>query len=251
MKLTSKSRWKYNKIPSLKQINESWNINEWIRIANSLLPSTKQDYIELGCAPGTFTAALTRNKPWLISGIDYSVDSELFLDTLKLVGKQACLHKGDLLETPIINQYDIVASYGLVEHFRGHSFGQIMSIHDNYLRNGGYVVISVPNFTGFPYLFHFLFDLPDLDRHNIDAMHPDSISGWLLDKKYNIIYKEYVGVMRLWGNSSWVHSRLLGKSVAGLAVLLSKMAILLGFIGISLRGRAWSPYLLVIAQKTQ
>lgn len=222
-----------------------------MRTAARILPNAKLDYIELGCAPGLFTAALAKDKPWSISGIDYSHDSELFIKTIKLIGKDAILYQEDLFHFPVPRKYDIVASYGLVEHFRGASFEEIMLLHDAYANDNGYIVIAVPNFTGIPYVFHYIFDRPDLDNHNMDAMQPGAIEGWLRDKGYSIIFGDYVGVMRLWGNSGFSYSKILAKLVAGLAVGLSKLAQLLSLLGINLSGRTWSPYLLVIAQKSQ
>jgi hypothetical protein len=53
----------------------------------------------------------------------------------------------------------------------------------------------------------------------------------------------------LWGNSGFLKYRLVGKVVAGLAVGLSKVALLLDKLGFKLRGRTWSPALLFIARK--
>ena len=222
-----------------------------MRTAARILPNAKLDYIELGCAPGLFTAALAKDKPWSISGIDYSRDSELFIKTIKLIGKDATLYKQDLFDFQLPHKYDIVASYGLVEHFRGGSFEEVMHIHDACLKDSGHIVIAVPNFTGVPYIFHYIFDRPDLDKHNVDVMQPGVIENWLRDKGYSVIFGDYVGVMRLWGNSGFVNSKVLSKLVAGLAVALSKLAQLLSVLGFKLSGRSWSPYLLVIAQKSE
>lgn len=249
MKLTSKSRWVYSIKPSIHHINTVLSRDEWVHRAAEILPSEKLDYLELGCAPGFYTAALAKEKPWTISGIDYSDDANLFIETISLIGKHATLYREDLFGYQIPAKFDIVASFGLVEHFRGASFETIMHLHNAYARADGYVVIAVPNFTGFPYIFHYLFDLPDLDNHNVDVMHPDTIASWLRDNGYSVLFSDYVGIMRLWGNSSFTDSRYLAKFVAGIAVGLSYVAQLLSFVGIKLVGRAWSPYLLIIARK--
>ena len=61
-------------------------------------------------------------------------------------------------------------------------------------------MINVPIFTGFQYLWHYVLDRPDLDNHkSIDAPQHFEIFGEL---GYGPLFLDYVGVMRLWGNSS-------------------------------------------------
>jgi hypothetical protein len=251
MKLTDKSRWHYSFAPSLKHIYDVLARDAWVGTVARILPDTKLDYIELGCAPGLFTAAIVKDKPWSVTGIDYSPDTKLFAKVIDLVGKDAIVYQEDLFEFGPPGKYDVVASYGLVEHFRGKSFEEVMSLHDIYAKANGYIVIAVPNFTGFPYVFHYIFDRPDLDRHNIDIMQPGTISGWLRDKGYEVIFDDYVGVLRLWGNSGFTYNKILAKLVAAFAVILSRLVNLLSAFGIRLTGRSWSPYLLVIAQKPE
>jgi SAM-dependent methyltransferase len=250
MRLTSKVNWTYSNNISLKFIQTVWKQEEWIRIANQILPSSGIKYLELGCAPGTMTAALSTNKNWEITGIDYSNDAQQFVKTLSRVGKNSRLYNEDLFDFHINEKFDIVASFGLVEHFRGSSFDEIMSIHDRYVAEEGYCIVVVPNFTGIPYLFHFLFDRPSLDDHNIDAMHPNTIVQYFEQLNYKILFSSYVGIMNLWGNSGFANSRVLSKLVTGLAVLLNKFSHVLSLFGMKLQGRAWSPFLMVIARKS-
>jgi SAM-dependent methyltransferase len=249
MRLTTKTDWQYKDFPDLRSIQDAWKRDEWIRIANKILPSSSVRYLELGCAPGTFTAALSKDKDWLITGIDFSDDSNKFISTLFCVQKTGRFFHADIFNFSMGEVFDIVASFGLVEHFRGSSFDQLMDIHDRYVAPGGYCVVVVPNFTGVPYFFHFVFDRPSLDNHNIDAMHPDTIAEFFRQRGYEIVFHKYVGILRLWGNSGFLNSRILAKTVAGLAVSLSKLASLMSLLGIHLRGRSWSPYLMVIARK--
>lgn len=249
MRLTDKSRWEYDKShATIKNLNSIKNRDEWLKIVDGFLPNSEIDYLELGCAPGQYTAILSENKPWKVSGIDYSDDSELFLETLSLVGKDAKLYKLDMFYEKIDKLFDVVISIGLVEHFRGELLDNTFKLHDSYIKKGGYVVIQMPNFTGFQYFWHYLFDRADLDNHNIDVMQPSSLK-WFQDNGYEVLFNDYVGVMRLWGNSSWNRIRIIGKSIAALGIFISKVALVLDSLGIKLRGRTWSPGILFIAQK--
>ena len=247
--LTDKSRWRYSQGSStLSDIEEIKSRDEWLSVAKSFLPNGDLDYIELGCAPGQYTAAISDEMEWRVSGIDYSDDADLFLDTMALFNKESRLYQIDMFEEKIIEKFDIVTSFGLIEHFRGSKLDAVLALHDEYLRRGGYLVICVTNFTGVQYLWHYVFDRPDLDRHNIDVMQP-AIFTWYRDMGYEVLFNDYVGVVRLWGNSGWLRWRFIGKAVAGLAVFTSKLALLLDKLGITLRGRTWSPALLFVAKK--
>lgn len=251
MKLTTKERWRYTKLSTTRSnIDNIKRRDEWLAIVKQFLPQKELEYLELGCAPGQYTAALAEGTLWKISGIDYSDDAELFRDSLAIVGKEATLYHMDMFEKRLDVQFDVVTSIGLVEHFRATMLDEVFELHDTYLRPGGYVVIMVPNFTGFNYLWHYIFDMPDLDRHNIDVMQP-VVFNWFRDRGYRVVFNDYVGVMRLWGNSGWTRYWLVGKVVAGMAVGLSKLALLLDKVGIRFSGRTWSPTLLFIGQKNQ
>lgn len=249
LKLTTRDRWRYSKHAATKQnIEAIKRREEWLGILKKTLPRGDLEYLELGCAPGQYTAALAESTDWKVTGIDYSEDAHLFKDTLATVGKDATLHQMDMFESRLDAQFDIVASVGLVEHFRASMLDDVFRLHDHYARDGGLVVIMVPNFTGFNYLWHYVFDRPDLDRHNVDVMQP-AVFDWFTAKGYEVVFNDYVGVMRLWGNSGWTRYRLVSKAVAATAVALSKIAIAIDKIGIRLRGRTWSPALLFIAKK--
>ena len=250
MKLTDQSHWRYDiSHATKKNLKNIRRRDEWLQVVEKFIPNDPLDYLELGCAPGQYSAVLSEGKEWRVSGIDYSEDADLFIETLGLVNKKAELFKMDMFSERIDRSFDIVISIGLVEHFRGEMLDDVFKLHDSYVKPGGFVVIQMPNFTGFQYFWHYLFDRPDLDNHNIDVMQPQSLQ-WFADHGYEVLFNDYVGVLRLWGNSSWTHIRFLGKAVAALGILFSKIAIVFDRLGIKLRGRTWSPGLLIIAKKT-
>jgi len=249
MRLTEKSRWTYRGPPLSRQGAETIIAREeWVPIVRQLLPDRPMEMIELGCAPGYLSAAVMLDKPWKPFGVDYSDDAELYVATLRGLGMEPTLYKADLFDRNIDRTFDAVCSYGLIEHFRGRSLDELLELHDHYLRPSGYLVILVPNFTGFQYFWHYLFDRPDLDNHNIDVMQPSTFS-WFEERGYRTLFKQYVGTLRLWGNSGWTGTWLTGKAAAGLAKLVSAVARAGARIGLRLHGRTFSPYLLFVAQK--
>jgi hypothetical protein len=252
MKLTDKTRWRYDRKNWVgrHQIDAIKKRDEWLETLYRLLPrNDKKNYLEIGASPGIYTASLVEKTPWSITGIDYSDDADLFLANLDLVGKKASLIKADIFDLNIDEKFDIVCSFGLIEHFRGETLDKVFQIHDSFATKGSFVVIQMPNFTGINYFWHYLFDRPDLDNHNIDAMQPSSLR-WFENNGYEVIYNDYIGVLRLWGNSGWLNYKVLGKAVAGTAVFISFVVRFFDRLGFKFfRGRTWSPALLFVAKK--
>lgn len=248
MRLTEKSRWRYSKDhASLKNLKTIREREEWLQVIEDIILENHLEYIELGCAPGQYSAALCQNNNWKISGIDYSEDADLFLETMNLINREATLYRIDMFEEKVSRKFDVVASYGLVEHFRGKTLDDLFQLHNLYVKSGGYVVIEMPNFTGFQYFWHYLFDRPDLDNHNVDIMQPNSLN-WFEKNGFKVLYNDYVGVMRLWGNSSF-KNKYSKKFIIAFSLILNSVASLLDKIGIKFRGRTWSPSLIMIAKK--
>lgn len=249
MRLTDKTRWRYAAPPLGREGAEAIiRRDEWLATVRSLLPKRPLDLLELGCAPGNYSAAVMLDRPYRPFGIDYSDDSGLYLATLRGLGMEPTLYERDLFGDPLGRTFDVVCSFGLIEHFRGRTLDELFAIHDTYLAPGGHLVIAVPNFTGFQYFWHYLFDRPDLDNHNVDVMQPATFR-WFEERGYRTLFLGYSGQLRLWGNSGWTGSRLAGKAVAALAKSISALAAGLGRLGVKLRGRSFSPFLLYVAQK--
>lgn len=251
MRLTDKSRWTYKGRPlSRAQAQAIIDRDTWIPVVRKMLPDKPLEMIELGCAPGYLSAAVMLDKPWTPYGIDYSDDAGLYLETLQGLGMNPTLFRQDLFAEKLDRTFDVVCSFGLIEHFRGRTLEDLLDIHNEYLAPGGYLVIVVPNFTGYQYFWHYLFDRPDLDNHNIDVMQPATFSCFQ-QRGYRMLYNAYTGHFRVWGNSSWASTWITGKAVAGLSKAISAASGAAARVGLKLCGRSFSPYLLYIAQKPE
>lgn len=249
MRLTNKSRWRYAAPPLSREGAEAIiRRDEWVAKVRALLPDRPLDMLELGCAPGNYSAAVMLDRPYRPFGVDYSDDSGLYLTTLRGFGVEPTLYERDLFGEPLGRTFDAVCSYGLIEHFRGRSLDRLLDIHDSYVAPGGYVVIAVPNFTGFQYFWHYLFDRPDLDNHNLDVMQAATFDCFEV-RGYLTLFCDFSGQFRLWGNSGWTTTWFTGKAVAALAKAITGVSLGLERFGLKLRGRSFSPYLLYVAQK--
>lgn len=79
------------------------------------------------------------------------------------------IHREDFLKWQSNQQYDIVASFGFIEHFEDPV--PVVDRHFRPARLGGYVVITVPNFARGQKALHWLFDRKNLRLYNTRCMN--------------------------------------------------------------------------------
>jgi SAM-dependent methyltransferase len=249
MRLTQRADWTGR--PILQDRETAHRVfarEEWMKVIRDALPDTPLDVLELGCAPGFLGAILFEGTPWRPFGIDYAEDADQYCESFRRIGKTATLYQGDLFDIELNRQFDVVCSFGLIEHFGENELDRVLALHDQFTRPGGYVVILVPNFTGVQYLWHHAFDRPNLDSHNVGTMTLKTFD--LFDKlNYRTLFKGFHGQFRVWGNSSWTRNWFTGKSVAALSHLISKSSRVLRQAGVKLTGASLSPYILYIGQR--
>jgi SAM-dependent methyltransferase len=249
MRLTQREDWTGR--PSLKDGDTARRVfarEQWMQVIRDTLPPTRLDLLELGCSPGFLGAVLMDGTDWVPFGVDYADDADEYRTSFEQIGKAATLYQGDLFQFAPDREFDVVCSFGLVEHFRGSDLNQVLAIHHKFVRPGGYVVILLPNFTGVQYLWHYLFDRPSLDTHNVGTMNLELFRPFD-ELGYDIMFKDYHGHFRVWGNSGWVGTWFTGKAVAALSHLISKTSGLLAKFGLRLSGRSLSPYILFIGRR--
>ena len=87
-------------------------------------------FLELGCVPGRISALIcgSSNIGLQPVGVDYCSGGHLYLRSLSAVGiSGAVYHNSDLRAFYPNRSYDIVASFGLIEHFK--NVDEILSHH--------------------------------------------------------------------------------------------------------------------------
>ena len=156
-----------------------------------------QRFLELGCSPGLASAAICQRVALRPEGVDFSPQADRYLETMQQIGAaDARLHRCDIREFHPEQPYDVVASFGLVEHFDDPL--SILREHDRLLRPGGLCVVVIPHFRRLQYLYHYLFDRPDLRMHNIDAMSLAVYSSFAGDREHEIQLLALVGAIHFW-----------------------------------------------------
>ena len=155
---------------------------------------------EIGCFPGRYLAHFALNK-MQISGIDQTpgiLNMEKWAHGNNY--NSGIFYNEDLLSTVISEKYDLVCSFGFIEHFDDYEY--IIKKHIELNKNDGTIIITTPNFKGWgQYLLHLLFDSENLKRHNIKAMNPNKWAKYLTEQGYHIEHKSYFGKFDFWFDS--------------------------------------------------
>jgi len=105
--------------------------------------------IEVGCGGSRWLPYFHRAFGYEVSGIDYTAAGiHLSQSILDKAGVHARIVQADLFEPPsdMIEQFDVVVSFGLVEHFENTS--HVVSACARYLRPGGQMITLVPTMRG-------------------------------------------------------------------------------------------------------
>ena len=116
--------------------------------------------IELGC--GTSTSILPlHNKVRELIGVDFSEEALRIskLNAKKLEIKNIHFIRDDLAKSKLnSNEYDVVWSQGLIEHFG--NLEKALNEHIRICKNDGWIIISIPSKYSYFYIWYFLGKLP-------------------------------------------------------------------------------------------
>ena len=129
--------------------------------------------LEIGCVPGRFLAYICKNFGYFPEGIDYVKGTKKITEkTLALNGLQKfSIFEKDFLQWETAKQYDLVCSFGFIEHFEGDLNRQVIEKHVRLLKPGGKLIMDIPNFNYCQYLFHLMLNREVLSTHNIKIMN--------------------------------------------------------------------------------
>ncbi len=197
---------------------------------------------EVGCFPGGYLAYFG-TKGLEVNGVDLSdrIETELvpFYQLKQL--KVGTFQHGDFFKMQSVNGFDVVCSFGFIEHFE--NWQAVVEKHIDLLSANGYLVITTPNFRGsFQNFFHRNFDLENYQRHYIPSMDPQLWKAFLEQKGMEVIKAGYFGKFDFWleKTPSFIKHLIV-------AVLVRLKPLMAKFIP---RGsESYSPYCGIIARK--
>jgi SAM-dependent methyltransferase len=113
------------------------------------LNSDKLKLVEIGCGGSKYLPYFSKNFNFKVAGIDYSKDGCLKAEeNLKLAGIDGSVYQADLFTPPagLIKSFDIVVSFGLIEHFTNTS--EVIRSMGAFAKNGGLILTIIPNMPG-------------------------------------------------------------------------------------------------------
>jgi len=104
-------------------------------------------FLEVGCAPAKFMIYFNQVFGWEVAGLELSeaglARSKELLEANRI---EARLYAGDILKMEPECQYDVVGSFGLVEHFDNPL--PCYRAMARWIRPGGAMIVTVPNLIG-------------------------------------------------------------------------------------------------------
>jgi SAM-dependent methyltransferase len=149
-------------------------------------------FLEVGAAPGKWlnyfeVAGLN------VVGIDYSVQgvcaTKLNFDLLNMTSAE--IWNSDFLTMTPKPEFDVVASFGFIEHFD--DAASILLKHAAWIRPGGYLIIGVPNFRFFHGFIQKHLDPLVFRSHNCTVMSKEFFKSLEHSSNLKLIDFSYIG----------------------------------------------------------
>ncbi len=114
----------------------------------SLPPLKGLEILEVGCCPGRWMVYFHRYHGANVSGVEYAPKGcSLTRENLRLLDVPGNVFNGDIRDPTLsIGQFDLVYSLGVVEHYV--DLSDILGAHLRLVRPGGYVLVTLPNYSG-------------------------------------------------------------------------------------------------------
>lgn len=184
-------------------------IKQWIE---SHISNSNGKCLEIGCFPGGILTVFGE-LGYELHGIDLTSRVEIDLPRwLKLQGYRVGeFSKVDILKFFPSEQYDIVSSFGFIEHFS--DWRGLLFKHASLVKKDGFLIIETPNFRGIVQRFlHLAFDKKNYERHNIDSMKPREWKKIVTERGFEIVFCGYFGNFLFWVDDderNWLQKMLI------------------------------------------
>ncbi|MBE7175717.1 MAG: methyltransferase domain-containing protein [Mucilaginibacter polytrichastri] len=132
--------------------------------------------IEIGGFPGYYAVYLQKFLGVKTALFDFFIDEEIIakLLTKNLLSENSVpVIEGDLFRYAPVEKYDLVLSCGLIEHFEDTE--GVIREHLKFLKPGGSLFITLPNFRSVNGWVQKRFDRHNFDKHNLASMDPEKL----------------------------------------------------------------------------
>lgn len=140
--LTDQAYWN-NNFGAIDFFRFSDAIPEDPYISRYLLPDQNKTCIEIGAYPGGNLGYFVKKFGFQPTALDFLDNARFIVENMRHNGIENCqLINQDFLAWQPDRQYDVVASFGFVEHFIEYDI--VIQKHIDILKPGGYLILSVP-----------------------------------------------------------------------------------------------------------
>ncbi|MCK9351780.1 MAG: class I SAM-dependent methyltransferase [Candidatus Pacebacteria bacterium] len=162
-----------------------------------LKPDKNKTVLEIGCAGGDFLYHIHNKFSHIPYGIDYSEKIELTRNKFSENGAVApTLYLQDLMTWTTEKKFDVVCSFGFVEHFENFDF--VIKKHADLVSNDGLLILTIPHFSHGQYFLHWLLDRKNLKLHNTKIMNLRSFKKAFAKLPFEIKELSYYGTFAFW-----------------------------------------------------
>lgn len=171
-RLTNEKTWEqhWSNKNNIQYVPDNYCYHEFFkRFAEKLPPNGT--CIELGGFPGKFSIFFKKYYNLNPTLIDFHFDKNIFNNLLNINGLvlgQIKTIQADIFTHKPENQYDMVCSFGLIEHFT--DLEEILKVHKKYMKPDALLLITLPNFKGLNGAVQKYFDPSNLAIHNKKIM---------------------------------------------------------------------------------
>lgn len=162
-----------------------------------LSPDPNKSVLEIGCANSNFLCYLAKKFGYKAYGIDYS---DAIVKTTELFKfnslPEPTLYKTDVFSWQTDQKFNIVCSFGFVEHFN--DLNRVVAKHAELTALDGKLIITLPHFGHGQYFLHWLIDWNNLKKHNTKMMNLGSIKKTIESSGLRIEYLSYYKTFGFW-----------------------------------------------------
>ncbi|MDB5087870.1 MAG: Trans-aconitate 2-methyltransferase, partial [Mucilaginibacter sp.] len=200
---------------------------------------------ELGGFPGYYATYLKKYQKLDTTLFDYYINQDLINQLLEKNG----LKPGDIniIEADLFNYqpekiYDMVLSFGLIEHFNDTK--AIIETHLQFLKPGGVLFITLPNFKSVNGWVQRKFDKENYDKHNINSMDLQLLKDSCKQLGLKEIESYYHGRFTVWLENKSEQSKV-AKAIVRAIWFAGKIATRI----VPVESKSLSPYIVLKAVK--
>jgi SAM-dependent methyltransferase len=199
-RLTTQETWQkhWSSKEHIQFISDSYCYHDFIKRAVEKLPPNGT-CIELGGFPGKFSIFFKKYCELNPTLLDFHFEETILKDLIEFNGLQYEDIKriqADIFTHVPVELYDMVCSFGLIEHFT--DLKEVMNMHVKYMKPGAVLLISLPNFRGINGLLQKYFDPANLAIHNLEIMSPVLLKNSLADIGLMEIEVSYYPSTQIW-----------------------------------------------------